>query len=55
MKCLVRQQWHYIVHETLGEELYDWVNDPREGNNLAKTAEGQVIARENGGAIGAVA
>ncbi len=46
MKCLVRGQWHYIVHETLGQELYDWVHDPREDNNLARTPEGQAAARE---------
>jgi arylsulfatase A-like enzyme len=41
MKGLVHQQWHYIVHETLGEELYDWRNDPREDHNLVQTPEGQ--------------
>lgn len=46
MKCLVSRHWHYIVHETLGEELYDWVRDPREDNNLAGTPEGQTVTRE---------
>lgn len=39
-------QRHYIVHEKFGEELYDWVNDPGELNNLAATPEGQRIASD---------
>jgi hypothetical protein len=30
-----------IVHKKSGEQLYDWVHDPEELNNLAQTPEGQ--------------
>lgn len=35
MESIITSEWHYIEHETLGEELYDWVDDPAELNNLA--------------------
>jgi arylsulfatase A-like enzyme len=38
MESIITPQWHYITHETLGEELYDWVNDPAEENNLINEA-----------------
>jgi arylsulfatase A-like enzyme len=44
IKSLVGPQWHYILHEKSGEELYDWANDPKEVNNLASTAEGRQAA-----------
>jgi arylsulfatase A-like enzyme len=43
MKSLVSPEWHYIVHEKLGTELYDWKNDPRELHNLAKRSEMQSV------------
>ncbi len=46
MKSLVSPKWHYIVHEKFGEELYAWVNDPGELNNLADTPEGQRITSD---------
>lgn len=45
MKTLISSKWQYIVHETLGEELYDRVKDPSLTNNLAKTPEGQEQVR----------
>lgn len=30
MRSLVTLRWHLIVHQKLGEQLYDWVGDPRE-------------------------
>ena len=45
-KSLVTPQWHYIAHEKFGVELYDWVKDPGELNNLADTPEGQRIASD---------
>lgn len=44
MKSLVAPRWHYIVHETFGEELYDWQNDPHEERNLISTPEGKAVA-----------
>lgn len=39
-------QWHYIIHEKLGNDLYDWKNDPREVHNLADRPDVQgVVAR----------
>lgn len=34
MKSVITPQWHYIVHEKFGAEIYDWNKDPRELNNL---------------------
>src|SRR6266496_567463 len=44
MKSVVSGQWHLIVHEKFGEQLYDWHNDPGEAKNLIQTPEGQNIA-----------
>jgi arylsulfatase A-like enzyme len=41
MRSLVTPEYHYIEHDTLGRELYDWRRDPRELHNLADTREGQ--------------
>jgi arylsulfatase A-like enzyme len=44
MKSLVTTQWQLITHETMGDQLYDWVVDPAESNNLTPTPEGQATA-----------
>jgi arylsulfatase A-like enzyme len=44
MKSLVTTQWQLITHETIGDQLYDWVLDPAESNNLTPTPEGQATA-----------
>jgi arylsulfatase A-like enzyme len=41
MRSLVSSEYHYIEHDTLGTELYDWRRDPREMRNLAETRDGQ--------------
>jgi arylsulfatase A-like enzyme len=41
MKSLVTPQWQLIMHETMGDQLYDWVLDPGESNNSAHTPQGQ--------------
>jgi hypothetical protein len=46
MKSVVTTRWHLIVHKELGDQLYDWLHDPGEENNLIHTAEGQQVARE---------
>jgi arylsulfatase A-like enzyme len=44
MKSLVTPRWHFIVHQTMGEQLYDWVHDPAETNDLITTPDGREIA-----------
>ena len=44
LKCLVTPEWHYIVHQKLGDGLYSWVDDPKEQRNLAQTPEGKQVA-----------
>jgi arylsulfatase A-like enzyme len=46
MKSLITSRWQYIMNEKLGEELYDWKEDPQELHNLAATPDGQRIDRE---------
>jgi len=46
MKSVVTTRWHLIVHKELGDQLYDWVHDPGESNNLIHTPQGQQVARE---------
>jgi len=46
MKSVVTTRWHLIVHKELGDQLYDWVHDPGETNNLLYTPLGQQVARE---------
>jgi arylsulfatase A-like enzyme len=43
MKSLVSPEHHYIEHETLGSELYDWQQDPKEAQDLADSQDGQAI------------
>ncbi|MGA9797463.1 MAG: sulfatase-like hydrolase/transferase [Terriglobales bacterium] len=41
MKSLVTPQWQLITHETMGDQLYDWVVDPAESNNLVRAPQAQ--------------
>jgi arylsulfatase A-like enzyme len=45
-ESVVDSRWHYIIHQTLGEELYDWNADPRYQHNLMGTEEGQRAVEE---------
>ena len=45
MKSVVTARWHLIVHKELGDQLYDWVHDPGEINNLINTPDGRQAAR----------
>jgi len=45
MKSLVTPQWHLIVHQTMGAQIYDWVDDPGERHNLIHTPEGAAAAK----------
>jgi arylsulfatase A-like enzyme len=42
MKSLVTTRWQLITHETMGDQLYDWVLDPAESFNVTHPLEGQV-------------
>ena len=46
MQSMVTPQWHLILHQTLGAQLYDWVNDPGELHNLIDTPEGSAEAQK---------
>jgi arylsulfatase A-like enzyme len=43
MQSLVVGSWHLVVHETLGVQLYNWVNDPGELHDESHTAEGRQV------------
>jgi hypothetical protein len=43
MRSLISSEYHYIEHETLDTELYEWQKDPLESHNLAGIPEGQAI------------
>lgn len=44
MKSVVTPQWHLIVHQTMGAQIFDWVHDPGELHDLIHTPEGQAAA-----------
>ncbi len=46
MKCMVTSDWHYILHQKYGPQLYRWKDDSSEANDLA--AGEQRIVREFG-------
>jgi arylsulfatase A-like enzyme len=46
MKSLVTTRWQFITHETMGDQLYDWVADPAESNNFAGKPQSQATAGE---------
>jgi hypothetical protein len=46
MKSIITSHWQYITNDKLGDELYDWREDPQELHNLATSSEGQQISRE---------
>lgn len=46
MKSVITTRWHLIVHKGLGDQLYDWMHDPGESNNLIYTPSGRQVARE---------
>ena len=46
MKSLVTTRWQLITHETMGDQLYDWVADPAESNNVAATPQDQAMLGE---------
>ena len=44
MKSLVTPRWHLIVHQKLGEQLYDWVDDPGESTDGIRQSGNQAMA-----------
>lgn len=46
MQSLVTPEWHLILHEKAGQQLYDWVHDPGESHNTIGTPEGQEVAKQ---------
>jgi arylsulfatase A-like enzyme len=44
MKSLMTARWHLIVHKKLGDQLYDWRQDPGESKNLIGTVAGREAA-----------
>ena len=41
MESALSLQWHLIVHEKLGSQIYNWKGDPTESTNLANTPQGR--------------
>ena len=41
MRSIVSAKWHLVAHDKLGNQLYDWISDPGEFNNLVSTPEGK--------------
>jgi arylsulfatase A-like enzyme len=46
MRSVITPQWHLVWHQDRGEQLYDWVRDPGELNNLVNTPEGRETAEK---------
>ena len=46
MKSLANSQWHFILHEKFGAQLYDRMHDREELHDLAATAEGQRVVAD---------
>src|SRR5262249_41780140 len=46
LRSVVTPRWHLIVHENLGDQLYDWTKDPQESRNLAGASEAQGLATD---------
>ena len=44
MRSIVSAKWHLIVHDTLGDQIYDWARDPGESTDLISTSEGKAAA-----------
>jgi arylsulfatase A-like enzyme len=44
MRSIVSSRWQLIVHEKLGDQLYDWTRDVGESTDLILTPEGKAYA-----------
>jgi arylsulfatase A-like enzyme len=45
MKTLITTQWQLVLHQRADAQLYNWVRDPGELNDLAKTPEGESVMK----------
>ena len=48
---MVAPKWHLIEHQTLGNQLYDWLRDPDELNDVSSSPEGKKLSGELGQAL----
>jgi arylsulfatase A-like enzyme len=46
MRSITGQEFQYIWNEKLGEELYDWRNDPQEQHDLSKSRDFQAVLKD---------
>lgn len=46
MKSLVSPQWHFILHQKFGPQLFDRVQDPQELHDQAKSDAGRMLVQE---------
>lgn len=46
LKALITSRWHLIIHKKFGNQIYDWVSDPAEANNLISTPAGKEATRD---------
>jgi len=44
LRTLITEQWQLIVHEKLGDQIYDRTRDPGESHNLINTPDGLAVA-----------
>ena len=51
MKSIVHGDWHYVLHEKLGEELFHRPTDPLEKTNRVKQPEAQEVLKQMRGEI----
>jgi hypothetical protein len=43
---MVSDKWHYIYHDKFGAQLYDWMLDKPELNNLSKAPDDAPVVQE---------
>jgi arylsulfatase A-like enzyme len=51
LKSLISARWHYILHQKLGPELYQWPTDPEELHNMVGTSAGKGIVQQFAGRL----
>ena len=46
MQSILTSQWHLVVHETRGSQIFDWVHDPGELRDLSQSAQGRKASEQ---------